>query len=133
MLPAASSFYSGRAHPSLNFLLPLSLLDPYSDYAGVNSSQNNSSSLSFLNVYASPNRSSLTDSKTDFFSISILFSFRNLCILGDFNCNHPLWDSKGTSDSCGMYSIGSFPLTYFLSMSLIYLLFSIVSPAPLFS
>ena len=24
---------------------------------------------------------------------------RNLFILGDFNCHHPLWSSKGTSDS----------------------------------
>ena len=32
----------------------LSLLDPYSDYVGINISLNNSSSLSFLNVYAPP-------------------------------------------------------------------------------
>ena len=32
----------------------LSSLDPYSDYVGVNNSLNNSSSLSFLNVYAPP-------------------------------------------------------------------------------
>ena len=36
MLAAASSFLSGRAYLSLNFLLPLSLLNPYSDYVGVN-------------------------------------------------------------------------------------------------
>ena len=46
----------------------LSLLDPYSDYTGVNISLNNSSSLSFLNVYAPAIRSSLTDSGTDSFS-----------------------------------------------------------------
>ena len=28
-------------------------------------------------------------------------SSKNLFILGDFNCHHPLWDSRGTSDSCG--------------------------------
>ena len=41
------------------------------------------------------------DSKTDSFSPSILPSSRNLFILGDFNCHHPLWDSKGTSDPHG--------------------------------
>ena len=77
----------------------LSLLDPYSDYVGVNISFNDSSSLSFLNVYAPPIRSSPTDGRTDSFSPSILPSSRNLFILGgDFNCHHPLWDSRGTSD-----------------------------------
>ena len=73
----------------------LSSLDPYSDYAGVNVSLNNSSLLSFLNVYAPPIRFSPTDSRTD----SFFPSSRNLFILGNFNCHHPLWDSKGTSDS----------------------------------
>ena len=45
----------------------LSSLDPYSDYVGVNTSLNNFSSLSFLNVYAPPIRSSTKDSKTNFF------------------------------------------------------------------
>ena len=30
-----------------------------------------------------------------------LLSSRNLFILGDFNCHHPLWDSRGTSDPRG--------------------------------
>ena len=60
---------------------PLSLLDPYSDYVGVNISLNNSSSLSFFNVYATPIRSSPTDGTTDFFSPSIFPSSRNLFIL----------------------------------------------------
>ena len=76
----------------------LSLLYPYSDYVGVNISLNNSSSVAFLNVYAPPIRSSPTDGRTDSFSPSILPSSRNLFILGDFNCHHPLWDSRGTSD-----------------------------------
>ena len=67
----------------------LSSLDPYSDYVGVDISLNNSSSESFLNVYASPIRSSPTDGRTDSFSPSILPSSRNLFILGDFNCHHP--------------------------------------------
>ena len=31
-------------------------------------------------------------------STSILLSSRNLFILGDFNCHHFLWDSRGTFD-----------------------------------
>ena len=79
----------------------LSSLDPYSDYVGVNISLNNSSSVSFLNVYAHPIRSSPTDGRTDSFSSSILSSSRNLFILRDFNCHHPLWDPRGTSDPRG--------------------------------
>ena len=79
----------------------ISLFDPYSDYVGVNISLNNSSSVSFLNVYAPPIRSFPTDGRTDSFSPSILLSSRNLFILGDFNCHHPLWDSRGTSDHRG--------------------------------
>ena len=78
----------------------LSSLDPYSDYVGVNISLNNSSSLSFLNVYTFPIRSSPTDGRTDSFSPSVLSSYRNLFILRDFNCHHPLWDSRGTSNPC---------------------------------
>ena len=79
----------------------LSSLDSYSDYVGVNISLNKSSSVSFLNVYAPPIRSSPTDGRTNSFSPSILPSSRNLFILGDFNCHHPLWDSRGTSDPRG--------------------------------
>ena len=78
------------------FTSSLSSLDPFFDYVGINISLSNSSSLSFLNVYAPPIRSSPTDGRTDFFSPSILSS-KNLFILGDFNCHHPLWDSRGTS------------------------------------
>ena len=45
----------------------LSLLGPYSDYVEVNISLNDSSSLSFLNVYAPPICSSTKDSRTNFF------------------------------------------------------------------
>ena len=71
-----------------------SSLDPYSDYVGVNISLNNSSSLSLMCM--PPIRSSPTDGRTDSFSSSS----RNLFILGDFNCHHSLWDSRGTSDPC---------------------------------
>ena len=74
-----------------------SSLDPYSDYVGINISINNSSSVSFLNVYAPPICSSPTDGRTDSFP-PILPCSRNLFILGDFNCHHPLWDSRGTFD-----------------------------------
>ena len=49
-------------------------------------------------MYAPPIHSSPTDGRTDSFSPSILPSSRNLFILGDFNCHHTLWDSRGTSD-----------------------------------
>ena len=57
--------------------------------------------MSFLNVYTLPSHSSPTDGRTDTFSPSILSYSRNLFILGDFNCHHPLWDSRVTSDLCG--------------------------------
>ena len=123
---AALSFSSGKAYLFLNFLPPLSSLDPYSDYVGTNISLNNSSSLSFLNVYAPPIRSSPTDGRTDSFSPSILPSSRNLFILGDFNCHHLLWDSRVTSDPAGRkYSTGSSPLTSSPSMTLTHSPFSI--------
>ena len=53
----------------------LSSLGPYSDYVEVNISLSNSSSLSFLNVYAPPIRFSTKDSRTNFFSLSILPSY----------------------------------------------------------
>ena len=112
----------------------LSSLDPYSDYVGVNISLNKSSSVSFLNVYAPPIRSSTTDGRTDSFSPSILPSSRNLFILGDFNCHHPLWDSRGTSDPVGRkYSTGSSPQTSSPSMTLTHPPFSIapLAVAPL--
>ena len=52
-------------------------------------------------MYAPPIRSSPTDGRTNSFSPSILPSSRNLFILGDFNCHHPLWDSRGTFDRRG--------------------------------
>ena len=62
---------------------------------------NSFSSLSFLNVYAPPIRSSPTDGRTDSISLSILPSSRNLFILGDFKCHYSLWDSRGTPDHHG--------------------------------
>ena len=52
-----------------------SSLDPYFDYVEVKISLNNSSSLSFLNVYAPPIYSFPKDNRTKFFSPSILLSY----------------------------------------------------------
>ena len=110
-IPAFSALCSDRTHSASGFLscdathasggviifvrqdlsfsefstFSLSSLDPYSDYVGINISPNNSSSLSFLNPYALPIRSSLTDGRTDSVSPSILPFFRNLFITGNFN------------------------------------------------
>ena len=93
----------------------LSSLDSYSDSIGVNISllpsvKEEQTERARL-VYAPPIRSSSTDGRTDSFSPSILPSFRNLFILGDFNCHYPLLDLRGTSDHSGKYSIESFLLT----------------------
>ena len=53
----------------------LSWLDLYSDYVGFNIFLSDSSKLSFLNVYAPPICSSPKDSRTNFFSSSILPSY----------------------------------------------------------
>ena len=105
----------------------LSWLDSYSDYVRINISLNNSSSLSFPNVYAPPPiHSSPTDGRTNSFSPSSLSSSRNLFILGDFNCHHSLLDSRDTADTHGRkYSTGSSPLTFSLSMTLTHSLFYI--------
>ena len=79
----------------------LSSLDPYSDCVKVNIYLNDSSLLSFLNVYAPPICSSPKNSRTNFFFNSIFLSSTNLLILEDFHGHHPLYDSKCTSDPCG--------------------------------
>ena len=104
----------------------LSSLDLYSDYVGVNISFNNSSSVSFLNVYDPPIRSSPTDGRTDSFSPSILPSSRNLFILGDFNCHHPSGTQVVLLIPAGRkYSTGSSLLTSYPSMTLTHPPFSI--------
>ena len=75
--------------------------------------------MSFLNVYAPPICSSPTDGRANFFSPSILSSSRNLFILGDFNCYHPLWDSRVLPTPAGRkYLTWSSPLTSSPSMTL---------------
>ena len=53
----------------------LSSLGPYSDYVEVNITLNDSSSLSLLKAYIPPIRSSTKDSRSNFFSLSILPSY----------------------------------------------------------
>ena len=82
------------------------------------------SSLSFHSVYAPAIRSSPTNSRTDSFSPSILYSSRNLFILGNVNCHHPSGTQKVVPTPAGRkYSIGSSFLTSFLSITLTYLLY----------
>ena len=92
----------------------LTSLDPYSNYVGINISLNNSSFLSFLNLYAPPIRSSPMDGRTDSF-----FPSRNLFILGDFNCHHPSGTQEVLPTPAGRkYSTGSSLLTSSHSMTL---------------
>ena len=93
----------------------LSSLDPYSDYVGINISLNNSSSLSFLNVYA-PLYTPPQRMAEPIPSLNLSFLLQKSLYSGDFNCHHPLWDSRGTSDPHGKkYSTGLSPLTSSLS------------------
>ena len=100
MLAAVSSFLSGRAYLSLNFLPPFFLRSiPILIIEGSTSLLTTPPHSHFL-MCMPPIRSSPTDGRTDSFSLSILPSARNLFIPGDFNSHHLLWDSKGTSDPC---------------------------------
>ena len=90
------------------FTSSLSSLDPYSDYVRVNISLNNSSSLSFLNVYAPLIRSSPLDGRTDYFSPSILPSSRNLFILGASTGITP----SGTQEVLPTPAVGSIRLDH---------------------
>ena len=79
----------------------LSLLDPYSDYVGVDISLNNSSSVSFLNVYAPslftpPQRIA---KPTPF--LPTFFAPPEISLFWGVQLPSPHWDSRGTSDPCG--------------------------------
>ena len=73
----------------------LSLLDPYSDYVGVNISTT-TPCCHFL--MCTPPYSLFSDGWQNRLLFSIL---QKSLHSGDFNCHHPLWDSRGTSDPCG--------------------------------
>ena len=83
----------------------LSSLDPYSDYVGVNISLNNFSSLSYLNVYAPPIRSSMKHSRTNFFSPSILSFYAEAVDFSRFRFHR-----KRTASSFRFHIPGYFPL-----------------------
>ena len=74
----------------------LSSLGPYSDYVEVNISLN-ASSLSFLNVYAPPIRSFTKDSRTNFFSPSILSSYAEAVDFSRFRFHRKSTASASTS------------------------------------
>ena len=112
----------------------LSLLDPYSDYVGVNISLNNSSSVSFLNVYAPlfapPQRmAEPIPSLPQFFPPPEISSF-----WGDFNCHHPSGTQESLPAPAGKkYLTGLSLLTSSPSMTMTHPLFSIapLAVAPL--
>ena len=78
----------------------LSSLNPYSDYVGVNISLNNSSSVSFLNVYAP--YLLLPNGWQNQFLLSLnSFLLQKSLHSGGLQLPSPLWDSRGTSNPCG--------------------------------
>ena len=78
----------------------LSSLDPYSDYVGINISLNNSSLLSFLNVYAP--YSLLPNEWQNRLLFSLHFSLLQKSLhSGGLQLPSPPWDSRGTSDPRG--------------------------------
>ena len=116
-LAVVSSFSSDRNNLSLNS--SLSSLELYSDYVGVNISLNNSSSLSFLNVYAPLICFSPTNGRTDSFFPSI-FPPQEI---------HSFWGTSTAITPSGTqeillipverkYLIGSSPLIFSPSMTL---------------
>ena len=101
-LAAVSSFSSGRAYLSLNFLPPLILHSiPTLIMQGSTSFLTTPPRCHFLMFMLPLVSSSPTDGKTNSFSPSIVPFSRNLFILRDFNGHHLLWDSKGTPDLHG--------------------------------
>ena len=99
----------------------LSLLVPYSDYVGVNISLNNSTSLSFINVYAPPFALLQQIAEPTPFPPPEISSF-----WGTSTATTPSGTQEVLMTLLGSkYSIGSSLLTSFSSMTLTYLLFSI--------
>ena len=110
-------------------IFSLSSLEPYSDYVGINISFNNSSSVSFLNVYASlfapPQRmAELTPSLPPSFPPEIASFLRTSIAITPSGTQEVLPTPAGRK-----YSTGSFPLTSSPSMTLTHPRFSIAPPA----
>ena len=96
----------------------LSSLDPYSDYVGVNISLNNSSSVSFLNVYA-PYLLLPNGWQNRFLRSLYPSSSRNLFILGTSIAIIPSGAQESLPTTAGRkYSTGLSPLTSFPSITL---------------
>ena len=75
----------------------------------------------------------LTDDRPNSFSPSILPSLRNFFTLLDFNCHHPLWDSRSTSDHAGRkFLTKSFLLTFSLKFPLLSPLLPFLAPGRCF-
>ena len=97
----------------------LSSLHPYSDYVGINISLNNSSSLSFLNVYVRPTCSSPTDGRTDSFSPPFFPSPEICSFWGTSIATTPSGTQEILPSPAGRkYSTGSSLLTSSPSMTL---------------
>ena len=134
MLAAALSFSSGRAFFYELSTSTLSSLDSYYDYVGINISPNNSSSVSFLNVYAPlfapPQRTAEPiPSLPPFFPPPEISSFWGTSIaITPFETQKVLPTLRGRR-----YSTGSSPQTSSPSMTLTHPLFSIplLAVAPL--
>ena len=106
----------------------LSSLDPCSDYVGVNISLNNSSSVSFLKVYAPSIRSSPTDGRTDSFSPSTS-SLQKSVHSGGLQLPSPPGTQEVLPTPAGRkYSTGSSLLISSPSMTLTHPPFSIAPP-----
>ena len=92
---------SGRAYPFLHFLPPLCLrsiptLIVWGSTSLLTTPPRSLFLMCTLPLFSPPQRMA---EPIPF--LPILPSSRNLFILGDFNCHHPFWDSRGTSDPRG--------------------------------
>ena len=123
-LVATSTFSLGRAS-SFSELSTyyLSSLDPYSDCTRVNISLNNSSSLSFLNVYTPPICFSPMDGRTDSFPPEISSFWGTSIDISPSGTQEVLPTPLGRKYLIGLSLLISFP-----SMTLTFLLFSITPP-----
>ena len=117
-LVVMSYLMSGTAYPFLNFLRTLFLHDLLSDYVVVNISPNNSSSLAFLNVYASLIRPFSTNSTIYSFSSSIFPPLEIFSFWETSTGITPSGTQKVLLTPMGRkYLIGSSPLASFLSIT----------------
>ena len=99
--PAVSSFSSSRACLSLNFLPPLFLRSNPILIIKWSTTPLTTPPRSHV-LMCTPPYSLLSDSWQNRLLLSLhSFLLQKSFFLRDFNCHHPLWDSRGTSDTCG--------------------------------